>query len=111
MPRIRDPRRQNIARGVGFRCARVRYRQDGNVDRFENPALARLRPLVADRRQLLIADGMALVEAGFPLLPTLEAPHWTVVLAAATATQFERVRTHFNGPIDNPAYRRPTGDR
>jgi hypothetical protein len=67
--------------------------------------LARMRPIVADRRQFLIADGSDLIEDGFPLLPTLDSPHWTVLLAAATPTQFERVRSHFRGPVDNPTFR------
>jgi len=67
--------------------------------------LARMRPIVAERRQLLVAEATALVDGGFPLLPTLDAPHWTVVLADATSAQFDRVRSHFEGPIANPSYR------
>ena len=66
--------------------------------------LARLRPIVAERRQLLVAHGASLIEGGFPLLPTLDAPHWTVALAAPTPELFGRVRAHFEGPIPNPAY-------
>jgi hypothetical protein len=66
--------------------------------------LARLRPIVATRRLLLTAQGPDLVAAGFPLLPTLEHPHWTVVLAAPSADQFESVRRVFHGPIQNPAW-------
>ena len=66
--------------------------------------LARLRPEVAQRRQLLVADGHALTADGFPVLPTLEHPHWTVVLAEATPAQFERVRRHFRGPVANPGW-------
>jgi hypothetical protein len=73
---------------------------DGDYDQ-----LARLRPIVAERRQLLVANASELVDDGFPLLPTLDSPHWTVVLAAATAAQFGRVRMHFEGPIANPSYR------
>lgn len=73
---------------------------DGDYDQ-----LARLRPIVAERRQLLVADARELIDDGFPRLPTLDAPHWTVVLASATAPQFSRVRTHFKGPIANPSYR------
>ncbi len=73
---------------------------DGNYE-----LLARLRPNIVDRRQLMTAHGEQLVESGFPLLPTLEAPHWTVLLAAATPEWFARVREHFHGPIPNPAYR------
>ena len=68
--------------------------------------LARLRPNIVDRRQMMTAEGEDLVESGFPLLPTLEAPHWTVVLATATPKWFARIREHFHGPIPNPAYRR-----
>ena len=67
--------------------------------------LVRMRPIVADRRQFLVAAGESLINDGFPLLPTLDSPHWTLVLAAATSEQFERVRTHFRGPLDNPVYR------
>lgn len=66
--------------------------------------LVRVRPIVAVRRQFLVADGESLVADGFPVLPTLNAPHWTVVLAASTAAQFLRVRSHFRGPVDNPLY-------
>lgn len=66
--------------------------------------LARLRPIVAERRQLLVAHGARLIEGGFPLLATLDTPHWTVVLAAPTPDVFARVRAHFEGPIPNPAY-------
>ncbi len=67
--------------------------------------LARIRPIVADRRQFLVADAGELIDDGFPLLPTLDSPHWTVLLAAANPVQFERVRAHFRGPLDNPTYR------
>lgn len=66
--------------------------------------LARLRPIVAERRQLLVAQGAELIEDGFPLLPTMDSPHWTVVLAAPAAELLARVRAHFAGPIPNPAY-------
>lgn len=67
--------------------------------------LARLRPIVTARRQLLVASGVELVGAGFPLLPTLDSPHWTVVLTTPTSDVFEGVRRHFRGPIPNPAFR------
>lgn len=51
--------------------------------------LARLRPIVAERRQLLVADAAALVDDGFPLLPTLDSPHWTVVLAGPLRSSVE----------------------
>lgn len=66
--------------------------------------LARLRPIVATRRRLLVADGPALVAAGLPLLPTLDHPHWTVVVSEPTAAQFAKARTSFRGPVDNPAW-------
>ena len=75
---------------------------DGNYE-----LLARLRPIVTTRRRLLVANGPELVAAGFPLLPTLDHPHWTVVVSEPTADQFARVRTLFHGPIDNPAWLGP----
>jgi hypothetical protein len=66
--------------------------------------LARLRPIVATRRLLLHASGPDLVAAGFPLLPTLDHPHWTVLLSAPTTEHFEAVRRVFHGPIRNPAW-------
>ena len=66
--------------------------------------LARLRPEVAQRRQLLVADGHELTADGFPVAPTLDHPHWTVLLAEATSQQFARVRRHFKGPITNPGW-------
>ena len=68
------------------------------------PVPSRLRPIVASRRQLHVADGTELVETGFPLLPTLDAPQWTVMVATPTADQFHRVRKLFRGPVDNPAF-------
>jgi hypothetical protein len=77
---------------------------DGDYQR-----LARLRPIVAERRMLLVAYGHELTSDGFELLPTLAFPHWTVVLPEPTPAQFERVRAHFRGPIENPAWAGPTG--
>jgi hypothetical protein len=66
--------------------------------------LARLRPIVATRRLLLPAEGATLVAAGFPVLPTLDFPHWTVVLSEPSSERFEAVRRVFRGPIQNPAW-------
>lgn len=66
--------------------------------------LARLRPIVATRRCLLVADGSELVASGLPLLPTLDHPHWTVVVSEPSSAQFAKVRSIFRGPIDNPAW-------
>lgn len=71
--------------------------------------LARLRPVVAERRLVLEADGPELLADGFPVLPTLDRPHWTVVVSTPTEAQFERVRKHFRGPIENPAWARRPG--
>lgn len=67
-------------------------------------ALARMRPIVSTRRRLLVAHGADLIAAGFPLLPTLDTPHWTVTLAAPTPESFAAVRGNFDGPIENPAW-------
>jgi len=42
----------------------------------------------------------------FPLLPTLDHPHWTVVLAAPTPEHFASIRGLFRGPVDNPPWTR-----
>jgi len=67
------------------------------------------RPVVAERRLVLEADGPELLADGFPVLPTLDRPHWTVVVSTPTEAQFERVRKHFRGPIENPAWARRPG--
>jgi hypothetical protein len=36
--------------------------------------------LLRSRRRIMLARGADLVGAGFPLLPTLDHPHWTVVM-------------------------------
>ena len=66
--------------------------------------LARLQPLILDRPKVLTAEAPKLLDAGFALLPTLNQPHWTVVLSEPTATQFARVRAVFDGPMDNPVW-------
>lgn len=66
--------------------------------------LVRLRPEVGERRQILVADGKELIADGFPLLPTLDHPHWTVQMSEPTEGQFGRVRSHFRGPVPNPAF-------
>ena len=56
------------------------------------------------RTQDLIADG-------FPLLPSNDQPHWTVVLSEPNPAQFARVRRHFSEPLRNPVWVRLGGDR
>ena len=65
-------------------------------------ALARLCPIITTRRLLLAAHGEDLVASGFPLVPMLDEPHWSVTLAAPTVAAFAEVRSQFVGPIDNP---------
>ncbi len=69
--------------------------------------LARLLPLLLDRQWVLEAAGADLLTHGFPLLPTREHPHWTIVLAEPTSTQFARVRNHFSDPKRNPVWAGP----
>ena len=66
--------------------------------------LARLVPLLLDRQWVLEAPGSELLGDGFPLLPTRDHPHWTVVIAEPTPTQFARVRRHFSAPKQNPIW-------
>ncbi len=72
-----------------------------NLDYAE---LARLEPILITRPKILEASGPELVAAGFALLPTGRFPHWSVVVSEPTSEQFARVRSHFRGPIDNPAW-------
>lgn len=69
-------------------------------------ALVRLRPIVATRRRLFVASGADLVDAGYPLLPTLDSPRWTVTVSAPTPQHFAGARRVFDGPIENPAWSR-----
>ena len=66
--------------------------------------LGRLVPIVTVRPRLFEALGAELLAAGFPLLPTAQHPHWTVVVSEPTAAQFARVRSLFDGPKPNPAW-------
>lgn len=69
--------------------------------------LAAARPAPANRyrrRYVLTVEAAARLQAGFPLLPTEDHPHWTVVLSEPTREQFARVRPLFNGPFENPAW-------
>jgi hypothetical protein len=61
------------------------------------------------RRLLFVANGRDLVADGFPLLPTLSYPHWSVVLSEPSSEQFSRVRAAFRGPEENPAWRTASG--
>jgi hypothetical protein len=69
--------------------------------------LARLVPLLVDRQWVLEAAAYALLADGFPLLPSRQYPHWTIVLAEPTSAQFARVRRHFSEPKRNPVWAGP----
>jgi len=66
--------------------------------------LARLRPLLRTRSRFMLARGDDLRAAGFGLIPTLDHPHWTIVISEPTAAQFALVRLHFSAPVMNPTY-------
>lgn len=72
---------------------------DGDYDR-----LARLVPLLLDRQWVLEAAASDLLGGGFSVLPTRDHPHWTVMLAEPTPTQFADVRRHFSEPKRNPVW-------
>jgi hypothetical protein len=50
------------------------------------------------------APAHALLGEGFPLLPTADHPHWTVVLSGPEPRQFDRMRLHFSAPRRNPVW-------
>ena len=63
---------------------------------------------MAERPTVRVAVGVAIRRAGFPLLDTAGALHWTIVLADTSADTLGRLRALFSEPLDNPAYlRRP----
>jgi hypothetical protein len=66
--------------------------------------LARFVPLVPYRQWVMEARTDALIADGFPLLPSNDHPHWTVVLSEPSPTQFARVRPHFSDPMRNPVW-------
>ncbi|MGH9056747.1 MAG: hypothetical protein ACRDYY_12955 [Acidimicrobiales bacterium] len=66
--------------------------------------LGRLVPLLIDRQWVLEAAATDLLADGFPVLPTREHPHWTVVLAEPSPDLFARVRRHFSDPKLNPIW-------
>lgn len=68
--------------------------------------LGRLVPLLRNRQWVLEASAGALISDGFPVVPTAQTPHWTVVLSEPTSTQYERVRRHFSEPRRNPIWER-----
>jgi hypothetical protein len=68
------------------------------------PELARFVPLVPYRQWVMEAGTDDLIADGFPLLPSNDHPHWTIVLSEPSATQFARVRRHFSEPIRNPVW-------
>lgn len=75
------------------------------VPRGDFASLAALRPIVATRRSLFVADCEQLLAAGFAMIPTFDQPHWTLVLDDVSLQGFARLRSVFHGPMSNPAYR------
>jgi hypothetical protein len=68
------------------------------------PELARFVPLVPYRQWVMEARTDDLIADGFPLLPSNDYPHWTVVLSEPSPTQFARVRRHFSEAMRNPVW-------
>ncbi|HXW80057.1 MAG TPA: hypothetical protein VEJ84_11200 [Acidimicrobiales bacterium] len=66
--------------------------------------LARFVPLLVVRQWVLEAPAAPVLADGFPLLPTGDHPHWTVLVSAPEAAQFLRVRRHFSEPKRNPVW-------
>lgn len=68
------------------------------------PELARFVPLVPYRQWVMEARSADLIADGFPLLPSRDHPHWTIVLSEPGSTQFASVRQHFSEPMRNPVW-------
>lgn len=76
------------------------------LDHDDWAMLAREVPILRRRRKVLTAQSEVVLAAGFPVLPTLKHPHWSVVVSRPTSEQFGRVRDAFGEPIDNPTFDR-----
>ena len=61
---------------------------------------------MALRPTVRVAHGAEIRRSGFPLLDTAGELHWTIVLADTTTDTLARLRSMFNGPLDNPGYER-----
>ncbi len=66
--------------------------------------LVRYVPILAVRQWVMEASTEGLLSDGFPVLPTADHPHWTVVLSEPEPAQFARVRRHFSEPRRNPTW-------
>lgn len=66
--------------------------------------LARLVPVFVYRPKFLEAIARDVLAAGFALLPTSAAPHWSIVLAQPKPENFAVVRSLFRGPVNNPLW-------
>ena len=66
--------------------------------------LVRSVPILTLRQWVMEASAQAVMSDGFPVLPTADHPHWTVVLSEPAPGQFARVRAHFSEPKRNPAW-------
>lgn len=60
-------------------------------------------PYVARYGQVRLTTVGRIRHAGFPLLPTLDRPHYDVVLPDLEKPTLERLEATFDGPVPNPA--------
>ena len=99
LSRAADARSMGLTRLLGLRGAqrRLSIARSAGADCHGAPASLRKRAAPLSSR------------AGFPLFPTADHPHWTVVLSEPTPAQFGRVRALFDGPKQNPAWSGRTG--
>ncbi len=56
------------------------------------------------RRDVVVAPVADVVAAGFPVLPTFDAPHVSIVLLEPTVADATRLRELFGDPTPNPHY-------
>lgn len=82
----------------GFHAVSVFLALDDPVDR-----LCSSEPYLARYGQVRLTDVGRLRLAGFALLPTLDRPHYDVVLPDLSDATLERLEGSFDEPIRNPA--------
>jgi hypothetical protein len=87
-------------RELGFPSISVFVATDGDV-----AAMVERVGVLWERPKLRLARVGDLRTAGFPLLATKGAPHYSVVLPDVASRTLDRLRSCFSEPMENPGHR------
>lgn len=74
------------------------------------PKLVESAPLLAQRRQVCLSTPGRIRGAGFDLLPTFDAPHYSLGVLDLEHDTMERLRAGFDAPLLNPTSTPPSPD-